>query len=76
MEDNQRDLANQLMAALTAMLEETHLLACAGQSATATSKELTDYGEQLKNLADDIKAVAQTVVIVSRCAIDRPTEKP
>jgi hypothetical protein len=64
MDDEYRDLTNQLFAAATAMLEDAIEVAVLGQSPRLNPPQLANAGRRLQAAARDIATVAEAAVIV------------
>ena len=75
MEDDRRELANQLFAMATAMLEDAVELAVAGQSPRLSPEQLEDHGRQLQVAAQDITIVADAAMITAKLSDNPPREK-
>lgn len=65
MHDDHRDLANQLFAAVTAMLEDAIELSVAGQASNRSAAELVSDGLLLTSALQDIAIVAQAATIIA-----------
>jgi len=71
MDDDRRELANRLFAAVTAMLEDAIEVAVAGQSSRLNPARLADIGHRLQTAARDIVAVAEAATIVANLGVNR-----
>ena len=65
MDDDQRELANRLFAAATAMLEDAAAVAAAGQSPRLSAAQLAHHGGRLKVAAQAVTVLAEAVAIVA-----------
>ena len=75
MDDDQRELANYLFAAATAMLEDAVETAVAGQSPRLTPAQLADHGRSLQAAARDVAIIAEAVTIIARSGVNRPPDR-
>ncbi len=73
MNDDDRELANRLFAAATAMLEDAIEVAAVGQSSRLTPSRLADHGRRLQAAARDIAVLAEAAVIVANRGADEPS---
>jgi len=64
-DDYHRDLANQLFAVATAMLEDATEIAAAGQASRLAPSQLAVHGRQLQAAARDVAIIAEAVTIVA-----------
>ena len=71
MDDDRRELANRLFAAVTAMLEDAIEVAVAGQSPRFDSAQLADTSRRLQAAARDIAIIADAAVIVANSGVNR-----
>ncbi len=64
-EDGDRELVNRLFALATSMLEDTSVVAAAGQSPRLNPTQLADRARELQDAARDIAIIAKAAAIVS-----------
>ncbi len=65
MDDDQRELANRLFAAVTAMLEDAIEVAVAGQSSKLGPRQLANRARRLQATVQEIAAIAEAAKIVA-----------
>ncbi len=75
MDDDCRELANQLFAMATAMLEDVIEVAVAGQSSRLNPSQLADHGRCLQAAAQDIAIIAEAATIVANLSVERPRNR-
>jgi hypothetical protein len=66
MDDDQRELANRVFAAATAMIEDMIETAVAGQSSRLPLSQLADHGLRLRAGARDVAIIAEAAMIIAR----------
>ena len=71
MDDETRELVNQLFATGTAMLEDGIEVAVTGQSARLSPSQLAETGRRFQTLAREIVVVAEAITIIANLAVDR-----
>ena len=74
MDDDQRELANHLFAAATAMIEDLVETAVAGQSPRLSSSQLADHGRSLQAATRDVAIIVEAATIIAISSVDRPHE--
>ena len=75
MDDDDRELANQLFATATARLEDAIDVAVAGQSPRLDPLQLADAGRRLQATARDIATIAEAAAIVASLGNHRGSER-
>ena len=76
MDDDRRELANRLFAAVTAMLEDAIEVAVAGQSPRLNPARLADIGRRLQAAARNIAIIAEAATIAANLGNNRPRNPP
>ncbi|MPZ24687.1 MAG: hypothetical protein GEU28_14435 [Dehalococcoidia bacterium] len=66
MGEDHEDLANQLFATATAMLEDALEIAVAGQAPLCPAPELADLALRLEAMTREISALAQSALVIAR----------
>ena len=75
MDDEDRELAQRLFAAATAMLEDAIETAVAGQSPRLHTSRLAAHGRRLQAAAHDIAIIAEAATIVSDRAVNHASDR-
>lgn len=75
MDDDYRELANQLFAAATAMLEDAIEMAVAGQSPRIPPSQFAVHARRLQASARDIAVIANAVTIIADKGINQPPNR-
>jgi len=70
MDDDDRELANRLFAAMTAMLEDAAEAADAGRSVRATPANLAAKARQIQAAAQDVAALAAAALVVAQTSAE------
>ncbi len=76
MDDDRRELANRLFAAVTAMLENAIEVAVAGQSPKLGPRQLANRAPRVGAVAREIAAIAEAAVIIANLGINRSRNPP
>jgi len=71
MDDDRRELANRLFAAVTAMLEDAIEVAVAGQSPKLDPRQLANRARRLYAAAQEIAAMAEAAMIVANSGVSQ-----
>lgn len=66
MDDDHRDLANQLFATATAMLEDAAEIAASGQSPQMTASQLLDNSSRLRAATREIAVIVEAAAIIAK----------
>ncbi len=75
MDDDQRELANDLLAAAIAMIEDMVETAVAGQSSRLTLSQLADHGRSLQAAARDVAIIAEAAMIIAESGVEHPRDR-
>ncbi len=76
MDDDYRELTNQLFATATAMLEDAIEAAVAGQSPRIPPSQLAVHARRLQASARDVAVFAETAMIVAKMGVNqRPNRR-
>ena len=76
MTEDYRDLAHRLFATATAVLEDTIVVAVAGQSRKRRPGEIVKLAQRLQASARDIVAIAETAGITMRLSLESRNNRP
>ena len=66
MDDDDRELANRLFAAMTAMLEDAAEAAAAGQPARAAPAELAAQARRIRATGHEVAALAEAALVIAK----------
>ena len=75
MENDQKELANHLMARVTFMLEDAHSIAIAGQDRHISHDNLIRHCDQLRQAMHDIGIITEAAQILCHTEDNRPSEQ-